>query len=478
MKTKISLTALMALGVILSSMTHVAPASASTPVPISLDGAPVTFSLNVGEEASASFTGVQGQRIIVQTIATNVTRYPSATRNIDVDVVNVRTGRVLADVGGDYEDVFVGIGEAVTLRESGEYHLRVSPDQIFIGDVTLTLKSPQRSAITVGGTSTFTLGVGEEGVATFEATRNQIVTVQTIASVVSRFPSNTRDLDVTVVNARTGRTVASVGDDYEDVFDGIGEAVKLPVTGPFEIRVEPDQYFAGEVKLSLVSPQTSEISVGGGPQTVSLEVGEEAIMGFTATKGQPVTIRTTATNVTRYPSTSRDLEVYVINARTGRQVASVGDDYSDVFDGIGETERMPATGRYEIRVAPDQYFVGDVTIELLAPEKAPITVGGAPVSFDLGVGAEAIATFTAKQGQRVTVQTAISSDSRYPSSYSNLDVYLVNARTGRQVANVGDDYMDVLDGVSKSVTLREAGEYELRISPDQYFVGVVTVSLS
>ena len=369
MKTRPRTTALLALltapAVITASMAFVAPVRADGPVPITLDGAPVTFSLEVGEEGTATFSGVKGQRVTIQTIATNVTRYPSPTRDVDVDVVNVRTGRTLANVGGDYEDVFDGIGEAVTLPENGDYRVEISPDQGFTGDVTLTLKSPVRAAMSIGGSSTFALGVGEEAIATFEGTKDQIVTVQTLAQSVSRFPSNTDELDV-----------------------------------------------------------------------------------------------------------------YVFNARTGSRVEYVGGDYEDVFDGIGETVRLPATGQYEIRISPDQYFTGDVTIELLSPETSPVTIGGAPVSFTLGKGSEAVATFSAGQGQRVTVQTSISSDSIYPSSYRNLNVYLVNTRTGKRVSSVGGRYIDVLDGVSRTVTLRDAGNYELRISPTQSFVGVVTIGVT
>ena len=466
-------------GLLSTSLAAIGPAHASgTPVPIMVDGPPATLSLGVGEEGAATFTGTQGQRITVQTLATNVTTYPSATRDLDVDVVNVRTGRTVASVGGDYEDVFEGIGEAFTVPENGEYQLRVSPDQRFAGDVRLTLLSPYRIEIAPGESTYFDLAVGEEAVAKLSGTKDQIVTVQTLARSVTRFPSNFRDLNVSVVNASTGRVVQHVGGDYEDVFEGVGEAVKLPVTGAYEIRIQPDQYFAGQVQLTVSSPQTSQIAVGGGAQTVSLGVGEEAVMQFSGSKDQLVTVRTTAFNVTRYPNTFSDLEVYVTNARTGRTVANVGDDYSDVFDGVGETVQLPVTGQYTIRVAPDQYFAGDVSIELLAPETSTITLNGAPVTFDLGIGSEAVATFAAKQGQRITIQTSISADSRYPASYSNLNVYLINSRTGRTVANVGDDYADVLEGVSKTVTLREASQYRLRVSPNQYFVGSVTLSVT
>ena len=472
--------AVLVAGLISTSLVTIGPAQASaSPVPITVDGPSATISLGIGDEGAATFTGTRGQRITVQTLASNVTTYPSATRDLDVDVVNVRTGRTVASVGGDYEDVFEGIGEAFTVPENGDYQLRVSPDQRFAGDVRLTLLSPYRIEIAPSASHvSFDLEVGEEAIAKFSGTKDQIVTIQTLAQSVTRFPFNTRDLDVSVVNASTGRVVQFVGGDYEDVFEGIGEAVKLPVTGPYEIRVEPEQYFAGQVQLTLLSPQTSQIEVGGGARTVSLGVGEEALMQFSGSKDQLVTVRTTASNVTRYPNTYNDLDVYVTNTKTGRLVADVGDDYSDIFDGVGETVQLPVTGQFTIRIAPDQYFAGDVTIELLAPATSAITINGAPVTFDLGIGSEAAATFTAKQGQRITVQTLISGNSRYPSNYSNLDVYLINARTGRTVANVGDDYVDVLEGVSKTITLRESSQYRLRVSPDQYFVGSVTLSVT
>ena len=480
MKAKMLAPSILIAGLISTSLVTVGPAQAAgTPVPIMVDGPSATISLGVGEEGAATFTGTQGQRITVQTLATNVTTYPSATRDLDVDVVNMRTGRTVAYVGGDYEDVFEGIGEAFTVPENGEYQLRVSPDQRFAGDVRLTLLSPYRIEIAPGESPVpFDLAVGEEAIAKLSGTKDQIITVQTLARSVTRFPSNTRDLNVSVVNASTGRVVQYVGGDYEDVFEGVGEAVKLPVTGPYEIRIQPEQYFAGQVELKVLSPQTSQITVGGGTQTVSLGVGEEAVMQFSGSKDQLVTVRTSASNVTRYPNTYSDLDVYVTNAKTGRTVANVGDDYSDVFDGVGETVQLPVTGQYTIRIAPDQYFAGDVSIELLAPETSAITINGAPVTFALGIGSEAVATFTAKQGQRITVQTSISGDSRYPSNYRELDVYLINARTGRTVANVGDDYEDVLEGVSETVTLRESSQYRLRVSPDQYFVGSVTLSVT
>lgn len=480
MNAKMFTTAMLIAGLISTSLLTISPVQAAgSPVSMMVDGPPATISLGVGEEGTATFTGSQGQRITVQTLATNVTAYPSATRDLDVDIINVRTGRTIASVGGDYEDVFEGIGEAFTVPESGEYQLRVSPDQRFAGDVKLTLLSPYRIEIAPGESPVpFDLAVGEEVVAKLYGTKDQIVTIQTLARSVTRFPSNTRDLDVYVVNASTGRVVQSVGGDYEDAFEGIGEAVKLPVTGPYEIRIQPEQYFAGQVELTVLSPQTSQITVGGGAQAVSLGVGEEAVMLFSGSKDQLVTVRTTASNVTRYPNTYSDLDVYVTNAKTGRTVANVGDDYSDVFDGVGETVRLPVTGQYTIRVAPDQYFVGDVVIELLAPETSAIAINGAPVTFNLGIGSEAVANFTAKQGQRITVQTSISGDSRYPSNYSDLDVYLINARTGRTVANLGGDYEDVLEGVSETITVRESSQYRLRVSPDQFFVGSVTLSLT
>jgi YD repeat-containing protein len=311
--------------------------------------------------------------------------------------------------------------------------------------------------VTIGGTQAMTLGAGKIGILVFDANRGQRVDLQlsgsTLGSNCVLYVLGPDGSQLSTASCNTGATFAGT--------------VFLPTTATYAIGIDPAGS-SGSITVSLVdaSDVMGTISIDGPSVTATTNVtGQRAGLTFSATAFQRTFLKVTNVSMT---TGAVQLQKPDGSTQTG---ISINNNSGYVF--YMDTQTLATTGTYTLWLQGAS-SVGSATLQLTSvpPDfTAAITLGGPvvriPTSGNTAMGQNAVLTFTAAAGQKVSL--SLSNDT-YP--YLSCQVTLLNA-SGNTVTW---GYCD--NGLIDPVTLATAGAYTILVDPYGTATGTTTVGLN
>ncbi|MET0422439.1 MAG: hypothetical protein ABW046_01095, partial [Actinoplanes sp.] len=409
-----------------------------------------------GQNGYLTFAGTAGQRVTVQTTGASAALLccyldwaifaPDGTQ-----VGNSR-------VGNDHLD-------APALPTTGPYQLRLNPYLARTGSVTVAAWSvPADADLGVlpldGSAKTVTLAnSGQNGYLTFAGTAGQRITVQTTGAASTflccYLTWGVYRPDGTLLGS------SKLGNNHLD-------AVTLPVTGTYQVRLDPADTRTGSVSVSAwIVPGDADLGVlplDGSAKTVTIgSSGQNGYLTFAGTAGQRVTVQTTG-------SSAAFLCCYLtwgVYKPDGTLLGSSksGNNYLDAVT-------LPVTGTYQLRLDPADTRTGSVTVSawsvLADADLGALTLDGTPKTVALSsAGQNGYLTFAGTAGQRIAVQTS-GAASTFLCCYLTWGIYRPDG-TLLGSAKSGNGYVD-------AVSLPVTGPYQLRLDPADTRTGSITVT--
>jgi YD repeat-containing protein len=450
-----------------------------------LDGGSKTVSITrSGQNAKLTFAGTANQRLYL--------RAPSETFSNSVAItiyLPATDGSASVTSGNLYSRLVWNSGSwtgALTLPTSGEYTVFVDPNGGETGNISFELVSVPADVtgvITIDGpTVQLTTTVsGQNGMLTFMGNANQHVYLKDVTdnftnSVYITIYKPATDGSASITNGAIFDTAGWTTGDWTD-------AIILPATGTYTVKVDPYDWGTGHITLELDSVPadvTGTIAIGGPQVTVTTTVaGQNASLTFTGNANQVVNLH----EVSESYSASYGIKIY-LPAPDGSASTANGTIYSDGDTFIwSDALTLPVTGTYTIFIDPT-WTPGSTTLELLSvPGDATgtITIDGSSKKLTTTVpGQNGKLTFTGAAGQRVALQETASTHSYNvgvaiykpaadgTASTQNGSIYYYSSGNNGWFAG---DWTDVL-------TLPATGTYTIYADPKYDSTGSITFKLT
>jgi hypothetical protein len=189
---------------------------------------------------------------------------------------------------------------------------------------------------------------------------------------------------------------------------GYIDTVALPVTGTYSILVNPAVQATGSLTLTLydVPADASGTITAGGPSVpLTLAAGQNALLTFSGTQQQWVSVYTLVTS----GSFGCAWSVTIRRVSDGAFVTSVPSCGADDFV---DPVQLPSTDTYSIKLDPAGSSAGSANVSLYAvvDQTGPIQINGSAVGISLLTpGQRAALTFSGTQGQAVTASATVTS---------------------------------------------------------------------
>ncbi|BCY10647.1 IPT/TIG domain-containing protein [Actinoplanes sp. L3-i22] len=421
-----------------------------------LDNSSKTVTLSTpGQNGYLTFAGLAGQRVSVQasngSAGYGCCEISWGIYGSDGNLVGVKKyGNNLLD--------------PTTLPRDGTYQLRLDPTDFRTGAITLNAwlvaADANLGTLILDGTAK-TVAIttpGQNGYLTFAGTAGQRVALQ----VTDPNTFGCCYLTWGLYAADGSQIGASkVGNDYLD-------AVTLPSTGTYQVRLDPADTRTGSITVVGYSA-SADVNLGvlaldGTNQSVSISLpGQNGYLTFAGTAGQRVAIQTTNASA----AFGCCYVLWGLYAPDGTRVGSskVGNDYLDAVT-------LPSTGTYQVRLDPAENRTGSITFAAYSAatdlNAGAVVLDGTVKNVTLGnAGQNGYVTFAGTAGQRVAIQTTNAS-AGFGCCYLYWGLW---APDGSQQGwtRVGNDYLD-------TATLPATGTYQIRFDPQDIRTGTITVA--
>jgi YD repeat-containing protein/VCBS repeat-containing protein len=311
---------------------------------------PLSFS-RAGQNGWISFDGTAGQRVSLGLSGMTIgASYCCDSANVTIYKPDGAT--LLSSFPFDES----GEGTpTVILPVTGTYHIAINPILAFTGNVTLTLSEDLFGSLTING-STLPLSfsrAGQNGWITFDGTAGQRVSLG--MSGVTIGTGYCCDTAKVIIYKPDGTTLLS-----SFAFKPSGKGaptVNLPVTGTYSIAINPILAFTGDATFTLSEDVAASITINGSSVPISLNrVGQNAVVTFSGTASQLVTVRITGNSL---GSTT----VKLLNP-DGTQLTATTSS-SAAFNLAQKT--LGTTSTYSITVDPGTITAGNITISVTCP---------------------------------------------------------------------------------------------------------------
>ena len=365
-------------------------------------GSAVTVTTSTpGQNGALTFSGTAGQRVSVQ--GTNgMTGQIAFACDVFVSILKPDSSTLAAATCMEGS----GFIDAITLPTTGTYTVKVDPAAVAVGSLTLALysvPSDVTGTITAGGSSVTvtTTTPGQNGVLTFSGTAGQRVSVQGTNGMTGQI-AFACDVFVSILKPDSSTLAAAT------CMEGSGfiDAITLPTTGTYTIKVDPAAVAVGSLTLALYSVPsdvTGTITAGGSSVTVTTTTpGQNGALTFSGTAGQRVSVQGT-NGMTGQVAFACDVFVSILKPDSSTLAAATCMEGSGFIDAI----TLPTTGTYTIKVDPAAVAVGSVTLALYsvpADATGSVTIGGSSLTLTTTTpGQNANATFAGTSSQQVTV---------------------------------------------------------------------------
>jgi YD repeat-containing protein len=420
-------------------------------------GTPITVTtMTVGQNALYTFSGTAGQQITVN--VTNST-YPGCL-SLTARVLNP-DGSTLGSSSTCGSTLLL---DSLTLGSTGTYTVVIDPQGTATGSATILLSSFSdiTGTITPGTPlSVTTTAIGQNARYTFTGAAGQQVSVNMSGStyvgcnavVVSILkPDNTSLGSAGICNGSTGFL----------------DSLTLPTAGTYTVRVDPQGTTTGSVTVLLNSfaDVTGTITAGTALTTTTTTPGQNALYTFSGTSGQQVSINLSASTYV-----GCNAVVVSIVKPDNTTLASAG--ICNGSTGFLDSQTLPATGTYTVKVDPQGTTTGSVTVLLnsFADVTGTITLGTPVTATTTVPGQNALYTFTGTSGQQVSVNLT-------GSTYTGCNAVVVSILKSDGTSLGSTGLCNTTSGLLNTVTLPADGTYTLKIDPQGTTTGSITAQLN
>ncbi|MFG2054804.1 beta strand repeat-containing protein, partial [Micromonospora sp. NPDC048930] len=418
-------------------------------------GAAVTVSTTVpGQNAAVTFPGVTDQRISVE-----LTGGTYGTYNATVSLRKPDGATIVSNGSCGASCYF----DATLLPADGTYTVVVDPEGTVVGGLTVKVNAvpaddtaattPDGAAVTVTTTVP-----GQNAAVTFPGFAGQVVTV-------------------TMANGTFGSSNAWVGVRGPDgtylvsnSSCGTGcsfPSLSLPADGTYAIVVDPKTTTVGAISAQVYDVPADAVAnttPGGDAVTVTTTVpGQNAVVSFPAAEGQRVSVEVTAGT---FGSSNAVVTLRRPDGTTIVSNSSCGT--SCYFDAT----TLPAAGTYTVLVDPKTTVTGAITVKVNdVPADATATTapgGAAPTVTTTVPGQNAVVSFPAAEGQRVSVEVTAGT---FGSSNATVSLRRPDGTTIVSNSSCGTScYFDA--------TTLAAGDHVVVVDPKGTALGAITVKVN
>ena len=312
-----------------------------------------------GQNAYLTFTGTAGQRISL--LAGN-SFYGGLTKVsvLKPDLSSLYSPALSAGGTDAFQDV-------QTLPASGSYQILVDPQGADVGSLDIqlyTVPADQTGPITPGTPLTATTTMpGQNGLYTFSGVANQRVSVN-LANVT---------YDAAKVSIlKPDQTQLAPPLYVPNTLGSFLEPVKLPVTGTYTVKVDPQGPATGsiDVGLYLVANDATGALTANSPRTVLItSPGQNATLTYSGTNGQRIFVQ--VTNVALGDSDCCAAKLQILRP-DGTSLQT-----SKTFGNLGtyiDTKALTQNGTYKVKIDPIDEVTGNLDVTLyLVPADAAVT---------------------------------------------------------------------------------------------------------
>jgi len=283
--------------------------------------------------------------------------------------------------------------DLTNLLQSGTYTAFVDPSATSIGQIALQLLAPDSAAFAVDGNPlTISQAAGQTGRYTFSGTAGQNLGLG--LSGVIMVPGN-GSAYVNVLSPDGITTLAGCGS-----VNSSGASCNLPAlpsTGTYTVVITPSASSTAITgNLTLSSDLKGPLTPGANPVTfVTDRAGQNGRYTFNVTAGQSLTL---VWNGATFPASSTNyFQLYRADGSSSNsQSFSVSNP-----SGRLQLDNFAQTGTYTLFVDPTGSNIGQVALQLLAPDSGELTVDGNVLAIDQDAGQTGRYTFTGAAGQRL-----------------------------------------------------------------------------
>ncbi|MCW3842175.1 DUF6531 domain-containing protein [Micromonospora yasonensis] len=302
-----------------------------------------------GQNATLTFSGTAGQRIVVQGTGGTYGTYNASLIVRKPDGSNL-TGSAYCGASCFFD--------TTTLPVSGTYTMFLNPDGMYTGSVNLRVYDVPADATataSVGGppATLTTTGPGQNATLSFTGTAGQRISVQGSAGTYGTYNASA------IVRKPDGSNLTGSAYCGASCFFDV---TTLPVSGTYTIFLNPDGMYTGAVTLQVhdVPADATASATPGGP-TVTLTTtvpGQNAAMTFAGTAGQVVSVVMSAGTYGTYNASA------IVRKPDGSNLTSSAYCGSScAFNSL----TLPTTGTYTVFVDPSSTLVGSLTGEVRLP---------------------------------------------------------------------------------------------------------------
>jgi hypothetical protein len=451
--------------------TQTVSGTATSAPPIVAGGDPVTVTIaNPGDTRRLTFDGVAGERVSL--LLSNVTIGTSCCSSAALSIIRPDGTALVPPSGFGTRGGFV---DTRTLPLTGSYRIVVDPSGDSVGSVTLTLYDvppDAEAAIVPGGDSVAveTTVPGQDAALSFDGVAGRRIAVKLTDVTIGSSCCSSAKVSVLKPDGTTLVSATGFGQS-----GGFVDTRTLPVSGPYQIVVDPQSNAVGSATVTLydVPPDVeADIIPGGSPASLATSVpGQNGSFRFDGVAGRRIALK--LTDVTIGTSCCSSAKVSVLKPDGATLISATGFGLSG---GFVDTKALPASGSYRVVIDPQSNAVGSATLTLYdvpADAAANAIVGGSAVTVAMTVpGQNGRVTFSGAGGQTVTLKlTGVTIGSSCCTS-AKVSVLKPDGATLVSPAYFG------VSGKTLSFSLPAAGVYSVVVDPQSNAVGTATVGLS
>jgi RHS repeat-associated protein len=359
----------------------------------------VTLS-NSGDTGYLTFTGSSGERVFVK--ASTGTLGGSGIYTVTLlNPSSTQIGSTGFIFGNSTKFI-----DTTTLSSAGTYTIKITPFGSTTGTTTITLSdvsADSSGSITPGGSAVPVAlsSPGQNGTLTFSATSGDRVFVTASTGTLSA--SGTGNVIVNLLSPSGGNigTTSVITSNLTHYID----TTTLSSTGTYSVQVDPQDDTTGTTTITLYSvaaDNTGTTAIDAIPATVTLAVGQNALLPFRGASGQSLQFDRSGISISNaaYTILNPDGSTLVGSGVQGMSSATL-------------TATLGSTGVYTLKVDPFQDATGSATVTL--------SIGGdAPANAASFTACGTMPVFRAQPGSgSTTYDFQVASDSGFSSVVSD-----------------------------------------------------------
>ena len=368
---------------------------------ITAGGSSVAVTLsNSGDTGYLTFTGTSGERVFIKAVTGTL----GGAGFYTVSLLNPSSTTIGSTPIFSNNTKFI---DTTTLASSGTYTIKIDPYSTTTGTTTITLTdvpADSSGSITAGGSAVgVTLSsAGENGGLTFSGTSGQRVFVTAATGTLSGAGTPTVMVRLLSPSGSTVNNTSVITSNMSQYID----TTVLPSTGTYTVQVDPQDDATGTTTITLYSVAadvTTATAIDAVPVTVSLAVGQNALLPFRGASGQVVRFDRSQITI--------NAALYKILNPDGSTLASSG--VAGTSDNT-MTATLGSTGVYTLVVDPWQDASGVATVTLAISGDAPANTASLTTC-----GTTPVFRAEPASGSGVTYQFQVASDSGFSSVVSD-----------------------------------------------------------